>query len=103
MLIAGEGRIGPCLVHGVEGRECEGEGEVVGIEGVEGGGKDVCGEVREGVEHVDDEEGEGRSSLGLHPARHRHRHELGAQAPALPAPQPRLRSTRRWRWSGSRR
>ena len=48
------------------------------------------GAAREGVDHVDDEEGQGGGALRLHPARHRHRHELRAQALRLPAPLPRL-------------
>nr|ABF70057.1 hypothetical protein MA4_54N07.44 [Musa acuminata] len=88
-------KLDPPLHRGERNHGCQGfaQREREGREGVQGfGGGVVGGQVREGVEHLGDEEGQGDHPLRLHPPHHRHRYELRAQTPALSAPQPRLTS-----------
>ena len=56
-----------------DGVEGDIEGDRQGDEGIEAVGG---GEVREGVDELDDEESQGYHSLRLHPSRHLHRHEF---------------------------
>ncbi|CAL9135055.1 unnamed protein product, partial [Musa textilis] len=74
-------------IHGFQGFS---QGKRKGREGLQGVGGAVGGQVRQGVEHLGDEEGQGDHPLRIHPPYHYHRHELRAQTPTLPAPQPRL-------------